>query len=366
MSHHTFDTVVIGAGQAGLAMGWHLQRIGHDFAILDGRSIAGATWSERWDSLRLFTPAKFSGLPGRPFPAAPFYLPTKDEVSAYLQDYVLEFKLPVVFDRQVERLSRDGDEFVSVAGPDRYFSRNVVVATGAYSHPYVPDVASELDTSIIQLHSSAYRNPSQIPEGDVLVVGAGNSGAEIAVELAGAGHPVTLSGRDTGRIPADTLGRLFGGRLYWWVISHVLSRATPMGRKVAEISSRTGTPLIGIKPSDVMHAGVDRVARVSGSQNGWPVLEDGRKLNPAAIVWATGYRRNYDWIDLPVFDEARCPRHNRGVASDVPGLFFLGLHFQFSLSSALLGGVGRDAEYLVTRMSRRVLPLVGTPTETTG
>jgi len=364
MSHRTVDAVVIGAGQAGLAMGWHLKRMGYDFVVLDGRSEAGATWSERWDSLRLFTPARFSGLPSRPFPAASFYLPTKNEVAAYLQDYVREFRLPVVFNCRVERLIRDGEQFVAIAGADRYLSRQVVVATGAYSHPKVPAIASEIDPSIMQLHSSAYRNPSQLPNGTILVVGAGNSGAEIAVELAGSGRTVLLAGRNAGRIPADKLGPLFGGRPYWWLISRVLSRATPMGRKVAEVSSRTGTPLIGIKPRDVVDAGVERVARVVSARDGSPILEDGRQLNPAGIVWATGYGPDYEWIDLPVFDDRGCPRHERGVSIDEPGLFFLGLHFQFSLSSALLGGVGRDAEYLAAMMSPGVSSVVGGPTET--
>lgn len=211
-SEHPFDTVVVGGGQAGLAAGYYLEKQGRDFVILDAGEKVGDAWRGRWDSLRLFTPAAYSSLPGMPFPAPPRnYYPTKDEMADYLEAYAGKFGLPVLSGRRVDSLSRYDDGYVLSAGEERYVTENVVVATGPYHTPRIPDFTGKLDSSIFQMHSSVYRDAGQFPEGGVLVVGAGNSGAEISVELA-ARHRTYLSGRDTGWAPAGLLRRrLFGG-----------------------------------------------------------------------------------------------------------------------------------------------------------
>jgi len=347
-----FSTVVIGGGQAGLAAAHFLARAGDNYLILDAGPAFGNAWRSRWDSLRLFTPAKFNGLPGMPFPAADFYFPSKDEAGAYLEAYAQRLNPPVRFNAKVDSLVRDGEDFVLGSGGRRYTASRVVVATGAYQMPSVPGFAAELDPKIVQLHSSSFKNPDQLPPGSILVVGAGNSGAEIAVELAQAGRDVCLAGRDVGRIPADRVGQVMGGRPYWWFISRLLSVRTPIGRRVQRASLTKGTPLIGLRPGAIVDAGVQRGPRVAGVSQGMPSLADGRRLAVSGVVWATGFRPNYQWIHLPIFDERGYPRHNRGLVPQVPGLYFLGLPFQTSLSSTLLGGVGADAEALAEHLSR--------------
>lgn len=350
MSSESFDTVVIGAGQAGLAMGYHLKRQNRRFVILETGLRIGEVWRSRWDSLRLFTPVKFNGLPGLPFPGADFYFPTKDEVAGYLERYAQKYELPVRFNAKVDALTRREGRYLLAAGTQRLSADRVVVATGAFQCPYLPAQASDLAPTIVQLHSSAYRNPGQLPAGNVLVVGAGNSGAEIALEARASGRRVWLAGRNPGHIPADVLGRLFGGRLYWWMLSRLLSEDTPIGRKMRAKSLQHGSPLIRLKPKDIPRTGVERVPRLTGLKEGRPALEDGRVLPVSAVVWATGFRPGFDWISLPILDERGYPRHDRGIARDAPRLYFLGLHFQHALTSALLGGVGADAAYIARRI----------------
>ncbi len=349
----SYRTVVVGGGQAGLATAYYLSRGGDDFVILEAGSRVGETWRRRWDSLRLFTPSKYNSLPGMPFPADDFYFPTKDETADYLQAYARRFDFPLRLNSHVESLTRSDGRFALVAGEKTYLADNVVVATGGYQVPAVPPFAHALGPRIAQLHSSAYRNPDQIPDGNILVVGAGNSGAEISVELALAGRNVSLSGRDVRRIPANELGKLLGGRPYWAFVSRVLSINTPIGRKVREKALHEGTPLIRLSARDILDAGVVRRPRVCVVLDGKPVLADGKALDVSAIVWATGYRPDYSWIQIPIFDKRGYPFHMRGVVPRVPGLYFVGLHFQTALSSALIGGVGRDARYVTDCLEAR-------------
>jgi len=345
-----FHTIVIGGGQAGLAAAYYLSRLGVDFVVLEAQARLGEPWRKRWDSLRLFTPSKFNGLPGMQFPRADFYFPTKDEVGQYIQDYAERFHLPIRLNAAVNSLSQSDGHYCVTAGPNSFLAKNVIVATGAYQQPVIPTFAQELNPGIVQLHSSEYRNPEQVPDGNVLVVGAGNSGAEIAVELAASGRKVWLSGRNVGRIPADTLGRIFGGRPYWFFISHVLSQDTRVGRKVRAKALHQGTPLIRLAPNDVTNAGVTRCPRMNGSNQGLPCLEDGRVLDVKSIVWATGFRNDFTWIQLPIIDARGYPLHDRGTVLRAPGVYFVGLHFQTALSSSLLGGVGVDAKHVVQRI----------------
>jgi putative flavoprotein involved in K+ transport len=343
-----FDTVVVGGSQAGLAVGHYLADQRRDFVILDAGHRVGDTWRRRWDSLRLFTPARYDGLPGMPFPAPGGYYPTKDEMADYLEAYACRFDVPVGTGVRVESLGKKEDRYLLVSNAGRFEAENVVVASGSLRTPKSPAFAANLDRSIAQLHSSTYRNPAQIPAGDVLVVGAGNSGAEISVELVAAGRRVWLSGRDVGRIP------FFGSRLSWWIFGNVLTSESRFGRKLKEGGGGGGgTPLIRLRPKDVLRAGVVRVPKVEGTADGRPRLEDGRVLDVNAVVWATGFGPDFAWIRLPVFGEDGHPVHHRGVVEKEPGLYFVGLPFQHTLTSALIGGVGADARYVAEHLRSR-------------
>ena len=358
MNHpiRSYDTIVIGGGQAGLATGYYLKQKKQDFVILDENERTGNSWRKRWDSLRLFTPARFNGLPGLPYPASAYAFPTKDEMADYLQAYAARFELPVQTGVRVDRLSRNSGRYIIEAGDLRFEADNVVVAMSNWQKPRVPAYARELDPGIVQLHSSEYRNPSQLRDGEVLIVGAGNSGAEIALDVVRRGHPVWLSGRDTGHFPFQIGGvayRLFLARLVGRVLfHHLLTLNTPIGRKARSKLLSHGQPLIRTKPKDLVAAGVQRVPRTTGAQDGLPVLEDGQVLDVANIIWSTGFHPGFQWIDLPDSGE-QGPLHERGVAIREPGLYFVGLSFLFAVSSSMIHGVGRDAEYVAKAIQAR-------------
>lgn len=349
------DTVVIGGGQAGLAVGYHLARRGLPFVILDASERIGDSWRRRWDSLRLFTPAKFDGLPGMPFPAPPNSFPTKDAMGDYLETYARRFELPLQTGVRVERLSRNGTGYLIEAGDQRYEAAQVVVAMANYQRPWIPEFASQLDPGIVQLHSADYRNPTQLQGGDVLLVGAGNSGSEIAMELSST-HRTWMSGRDTGYIPfrIDGLaGRLVLVRLVLRFLFHrVLTVKTPVGRRARPRIVSQGGPLIRVKRRDLVAAGVTRVTRTAGVRDGLPVLEDGRVMDVANVVWCTGFEPGFSWIDLPIH-ERREPRHKAGIVDGHPGLYFVGLHFLSALSSVMIHGVERDANRIAEVIASR-------------
>ena len=351
------QTIVIGAGQAGLSVGYHLSRRGLPFVILDANARLGDSWRMRWDSLRLFTPARFDCLDGMPFPAPPDSFPTKDEMADYLEAYAAHFALPVRTGVKVDSLSREGDRYVVTAGDARFEAEHVVVAMATYQSRRVPDFAGQLDPSIVHFHSSAYRAPSQLRKGGVLIVGAGNSGAEIGIELARAGHQVWISGRDTGHIPFRTdsaAARLFLLRFIFRFIFHrVLTVDTPIGRKVRPKVISQGGPLIRVKPQDLAAAGVERVPRTVAVRNGQPEIADGRVLDVANVIWCTGFHLGNSWIHLPVFDQSGEPMQQRGVVTTEPGLYFVGPHFLYALSSTMIHGVGRDAEHVVEAIATR-------------
>jgi putative flavoprotein involved in K+ transport len=349
-----FETVIVGGGQAGLAVGYHLARQGRRFVILDASQRTGDVWRQRWDSLHLFTPARYDGLPGMPFPAPAFSYPTKDQVADYLQAYATRFSLPVRTGVRVDRLSRDGDRYVVAFGDRRLLADHVVVASGAYQKPRIPAFAAELDPRILQLDPTRYRDPSQLPAGGVLVVGAGNSGAEIAFEVSRT-HPTWLSGPATGHLPVRT-GSRWDQLLtppFWWFASRVLTVQTPIGRKVRPKALITTAPLERVRPKELAAAGVERVPRTVGIQHGSPMLEDGRVMDVATVLWCTGFRPDFTWVDLPVFDQDGAPAHHRGVVGSQPGLYFVGLWFLSAFTSSLLGGVGSDAEHIVEQIASR-------------
>jgi len=351
-----FETVVVGAGQSGLAVGYHLAARDVDFVILGDEKRVGDNWRKRWDSLRLFTPARYSGLPGMPFPAMPSHLADKDEVADYLERYAERYDLPLRLDTRAAGLTWNGERF-SIA-TDRSAAvieaENVIVATGAFQRPRVPAVSARLSPRIHQLHSSEYRNPLQLPEGPVLVVGAGNSGAQIALELAQS-RKVLLAGRDTGHLARGFLGR----DIFDWIWP-VIKRATAdtrLGQRMRRAAWSGGDALIGIPERALREAGVARVARVDSERHGLPVCGD-LVVEPSVIVWCTGFSPDYRWIDLPVFGTDGFPRHERGVVAEAPGLFFLGLRFQHRLNSSLIGGVGEDAKFIADMVAQRYDALV--------
>jgi putative flavoprotein involved in K+ transport len=350
-----FETVVIGGGQAGLTVGHYLAKEGRPFVILDENERVGDAWRKRWDSLRLFTPACFSALPGRRHGAPRWSFPTKDEMADYLESYAAQFELPVRTGVSVDRLSKADGRFVISARNIRVEADNVIVATGAHQIPKMPAFAPELDPRIVQLHSSEYRSPSQLQDGDVLVVGAGNSGAEIALELAQT-RQTWLAGPSTGQIPVrhGTVPARLGFRVFRFIGHHVIKVDTRIGRKVGPKLAAKGAPLIRTKPKDLAAAGVEWIPRVVGVRDGLPVLEDDRVLEVANVVWCTGFRTDFGWIDLPAFDEDGEPQHYRGVVESEPGLYFLGLVFLYSFSSDVLPNRGRDAQYITKHIASRL------------
>jgi putative flavoprotein involved in K+ transport len=354
MKTERINTVVVGGGQAGLSVGYHLQRRGVQFVILDASARVGDAWRNRWDSLCLFTPAKFSGLDGMRFPAPPNSFPTKDAMGDYLENYARHFQLPVRSGVRVERLSRLGDRFLVVAGDQQFEADHVVVAMAGWQRPRVPTFARELNPRIVQIHTFDYRNPSQLQPGGVLIVGAGNSGAEIALDVVH-GHQTWLSGPDTGHVPFRIEGlvaRLLLVRLVLRVVFHrILTVKTPIGRKVRAKMLHHGEPLVRTKPQDLVAAGVKRVPRVVRIENGRPVLEDGRVLDVSNVIWCTGFNSGFSWIDLPVFDADGDAKHDAGVVTSEPGLYFVGLKFLYAASSSAIHGVGRDAARIVDRIS---------------
>jgi putative flavoprotein involved in K+ transport len=355
MQTERFDTVVIGGGQAGLSVGAHLARTGRSFVIFDAHDRIGDNWRERYDSLRLFTPAHSVALPFDRYPSKGPHAPTKDELADYLEGYVVRFGLSVRTGVWAERLRREGDTYVIDAGDVRYESANVIVATGAHREPRVPALSRRLDQSISQLHSTEYRNPSQIQDGPVVVVGAGNSGADISLELARS-HEVWLSGPERGHIPADIdswIGREIGARIFIFFGRHLATERTPIGRRMKEKELGQGDPLVRVKPKQLVAAGVRRVGKTVDVRDGLPVVEEGTALDVATVIWCTGFRHDLSWIELPIFQEDGRPRHERGVVTEEPGLYFVGLPFQFSAASDVLPGVGRDAAYVVKQLDRR-------------
>ena len=351
------ETVIIGAGQTGLSVGYHLARRRRTFVILDANERVGDNWRHRWDSLRLFTPARFDGLDGMPFPGSKHNFPTKDEMADYLEAYAARFELPVRGGVRVTSVSRRGDRYLVVGNGGRFDADNVVVAMANFQEPKVPAFAADLDPSIRQMHSSAYRNLGQLRPGGVLVVGAGNSGAEIAIELVRAGHQTWLSGKDVGAVPfafGSVLGRNVILPVVARVVFHrVLTLDTPVGRRVRPKALHHAAPLIRTKPNDLAKAGVRRVGRTTGVVAGSPVVEGGQIMDVANVIWCTGYHGGFSWIELPVFDADGEPRQDRGVVRGEPGLYFVGLHWLYAMSSTMIHGVGRDADYVADVIARR-------------
>ena len=349
MNKDQFSTVVIGAGQAGLSAGYYLKKINDDFIIMDEEEQIGDSWRKRWDSLRLFTPSQHDCLPGFPFPAKKGTMPSKDEMAAYLTNYVNKFSLPLELNTKVTELKKTADGYAVITSRGKVFADNIIIATGTNQKAYIPAFASELNKNIVQIHSSKYKNPESFPASDTLVVGAGTSGVEIAIELSKS-RPTMISGRPTPHIP-DFLFRYAGG-LYWWLIYNLLTVKTPIGRKVKPKILGGGAPLISVSMENVREAKVEHLPRLKGVKDGNPELEDGRVISVSSIVWSTGYKPDFSWINFDLTKNNGWPKTNRGISEEFKGLYFVGMIFQFGLTSGLVGGVGRDAAFVVNHIKK--------------
>jgi putative flavoprotein involved in K+ transport len=340
------DVVVIGGSQSGLAMAWHLARQGLRFVVLEAGPEVGHVWRSRWDSLKLFTPAQYDALPGMPFPGPADTYPTKDPVADYLQAYAAAFDLPVRLDARVARLSQTDDGFEVRTDKDTFNARQVVVATGPFQVPFVLPPAGKLDASVTQVHSADYRNPQALPEGPVLVVGGGNSGFQVAEELA-ATRQVDLSiAASYPMLPQ----RLAGRDLFWWLTRLRLMRVTTSSRLGRRVAGR-GEFIIGTNRRRLERKGVRFRPRLVDAEGRTVHFADHSLLEDVGVVvWATGYRSDYAWIQIPGVVREGHVVHHRGV-TEVPGLYFLGLSWQHTRGSALLGFVNDDAAYLADRIA---------------
>ncbi len=353
----SLGTVIIGGGQAGLATAYHLMRKNIDCIILDENEETGAAWRKRWDSLKLFTPGRYDGLPGMPYPGPPNSYPGKDEIADYLYAYAARFRIRVKHGVKVERVRADDGRYLIETTGGVYSANNVVVATGAFHHPRIPGFSESLEPGILQVHSSGYHTPEQVSDGPILVVGAGQSGAEISLDMARNGHLVWLSGRDPGEEPI-VRGRLSGRILTPLVVfaaRRVFNVANPLGRRMRKhfFYPPRGIPRAGGTGKLLKEAGVQCVGRTTGTNEGQPRLEDGRVLHVNTVIWCTGFVRDYSWIELPIFDEYGFPYHNQGVVDAHRGLYFIGMPFQRTMSSSLLFGVGQDARYIARHIAVR-------------
>jgi putative flavoprotein involved in K+ transport len=343
-----WDVIVVGAGQAGLAVARHLTRRGLRFLVLEAASEIGHSWRSRWDSLRLFTPAQYDALPDMAFPASPDTYPGKDAVADFLRDYAAAFDLPIRLDTRVTGLRRIGGEFEVRAADAVYRASQVVVATGPFQVPFVPEAARGLDPSVTQLHSADYRNPHALPDGPILVVGAGNSGLQIAEELASSRRVDVAVGQRPPMLPQRLLGR----DLFWWLTRLRFMRVettTALGRRLRA----RGEFVIGTNRRRLERAGVRFRPRLVEAHGQTARFADGGTHDVDVVVWATGYRSDHSWISVSGVVSDGHVVHRRGV-TDVPGLYFIGLSWQHTRGSALLGFVADDAAHLVDQITTRL------------
>jgi len=344
-------TVVIGGGQAGLAMGYHLRRLGEQFVILDAAARIGDAWRQRWDSLRLFSLPRYASLPGLPIGTTTY--PSRDQMADYLETYAEHFQLPIRHRTPVLRLTREGASFVVETEDGIITADRVVVATGGHMKQRRPCFAADLDPTIRQLDSAEYRRPDQLI-GDVLVIGAGTAGSDIAIDVARGGHPTVLAGPHLGDIPLGLDSPVVRALMpiTMFAFLHVFTLGNPLGHLLHRRVLRRGTPLIRYRRRDIAAAGVRRVGWITDVVDGLPRVDDGTVLRPQSVVWCTGFRADHRWIDLPIFSADGLLMHRRGVVPSAPGLYFLGLSFQHTVSSAALHGLDLDARHLLRAMRR--------------
>jgi putative flavoprotein involved in K+ transport len=338
------DVVVVGGGQAGLAIGYFLAQQGRDFVILEAAEEVGAAWRERWDSLKLFTPVRYSSLPGLPFPGDPDSYPTRDEVVAYLSDYARRFDLPVEVGSRVRSVGKSEHGYWVELGDRTYEADQVVIATGPFHAPRTPPIAEGLDPQVVQLHSKDYRSPVDIPDGRVLVVGGGNTGFQITAELAGSREVHLSIGSRQTPLPQRFLGR----DLFWYLdVTGLIYK--PRDSRIGRRAQGRDT-LIGSSPRALRRRGVELHPRAVEAAGSTVTFEHGTTLDVGAVLWATGFGIDHSFVDVAVFDDRGNLVHRRGV-TDSPGLYFLGLSWQHTRGSALIGWVKDDAEFLAQRIN---------------
>jgi putative flavoprotein involved in K+ transport len=355
--NRTYEAVVIGGGQSGLAAGHHLARRGIDFVVLEGSDRIGELWRSRWESLRLYSPAKYSALPGLRHDVPAHRFPTAREMGDYLESYAEHERMPIRTGVKATRVRPDGDGFAVETSEGPIAARQVIVATGPFQHPWVPKVARELDPGIRQIHSAEYRSPDQLADGAVLVVGLGHSGADLAHEAAVTGHRTIVAGTAKGQLPFSVDSRR--ARVAWPLLrllaTNLLTLRTPIGRKMAPKVRLGGGPLLRYRRQELLEAGVELTgSRLVGARDGRPLLDDGSVHDVATVLWCTGFRPDFAWVEPATLDEQGWPRQERGLAVDAPGLYFLGLPFLFGFTSMLVLGAGRDAAFVADAVAARL------------
>jgi putative flavoprotein involved in K+ transport len=341
-----YDVVLVGAGQAGLAVGYFLAQQPLRFVIVEAGSRLGSAWRGRWESLKLFTSRRYSGLPGMPFPGDPDSYAGRDEVADYLERYAREFSLPVELNSPVHELTPVDGRFRIGVDTRSLTADQVVVATGAFQTPYVPPFADQLAPEVAQMHSTGYQRVDEIPEGTVLVVGGGNTGFQIAEELSAARNVHLSIGSRQTPLPQRLLGR----DIFWWLSQLGVFDKTTETRIGQRLKERL--PLIGSSPRKIRQAGVTLRPRATTASGRTITFADGSTLDVDAVIWATGYRNDYSWVKAPIFDEQGRPRQRRGI-TEVPGLYFVGLEWQWTRGSALIGWVRSDAEFIAQQIAEK-------------
>jgi putative flavoprotein involved in K+ transport len=349
MNNKAYDVIIIGAGQAGLSMGYCLKRSNLSFIILDKSAAPGEIWRNRYDSLTLFTPRSYSSLPGLVLSGSENIYPTKDEIADYLGVYAQTFSLPIQYHTNVQQLTQTQGRFQLITDQGDYYSQNVVVATGPFQHPFVPAFTKSISETVYQLHSSEYKNPSQLKKGSVLVVGGGNSGAQIAVELSKERKTYLSVGHKMKFLPQD-IGKK---SIFWFIDKAGLFRAS-VNSMVGRFLKNQQDPIFGLELKHLLkNKTVELKSKTISVEKDTFTFEDGSRIKVDNVIWSTGFTSDYSWIDISsVLGEKGLPIHERGITS-VKGLFFLGLPWQHNRSSALIKGVGADAEYLLQHICER-------------
>ena len=343
----SYSVVIIGAGQSGLTMGVKLKSAGIDYLILGKEQRLGDVWRQRYDSLQLFTPRWLSRLPGHPADTRnPNGYADKDEIADDLEAYATTHQLNVQLSTEVTALRRTDEGFLLDTNRGAFTTARVVIATGPFQNPSIPDFATVLSPDVFQVHTAHYKNKEQLRNGNVLIVGGGNSGAQIAVELA-KHHVVHLSTTKTiAFVPQEILEK----SIFWWFKKLGVYKAH-IGTRIGQRLSQRGDPVIGKALKACIDSGEVRMHSRAISAAGNRVLfEGGESLKVYNVIWATGFTSDYGWVQVPgVLDEQGRPDHKRGVCKTA-GTYFLGLPWQHNRGSALIGGVAADAEYLLQQM----------------